>query len=97
MSQMQFIPALKRFLSANGFIYTLRAYNYSDEACFVVGVGDCRRRRLQTFSVWPTTEALALYVVNSGFSSAEEWLAMLARLAKDATVIYLWQVEVIGA
>ena len=97
MSQMQFIPQLKQFLLANGHIYTLRAYNYSDLRCSVDDVGDCNRSLVETFHGWPPSDALECYVADSGFSSAEEWLAMLARLAKDATVIYLWQVEVIGA
>ncbi len=67
MSQKQFIPQLKQFLSTNGCIYTLRAYNYSDLSCSVDDVGNCNRSLVETFYGWPTSEALEPYVANSGF------------------------------
>jgi hypothetical protein len=90
---MRFLPELKDFLKANGKIYTVRKYKYSDGLVLVMGVGKCRRTLVQKGI---TKKCLVDYYPNSGFPTVEDWWAKIVRfIPNEWDTKYLYMVEVV--
>ena len=91
MSDMQFIPTLRLFLSEKGSIYTVRRFRYQLTEVDVEGVGRCKRTLIRYIS---SKEQLSDYVVQSGFNSVEQWWKAIQTFIPAGGDMWLFKVVV---
>lgn len=91
MSDMQFMPQLKRFLFENGAIYTVRRFRYVTTEVYVEGIGRCKRTLIRYIS---SKDQLVNYVERSGFGSVEEWWTVVRKFIPVGTDMWLFKVVV---
>lgn len=92
MTEMQFLPELKKYLIEHGIIYTVRKFNMSEGRVRVEGVGICHRKPLGEIVLQMELEG---YVSQSGFASMKEWLAVIRRFVPVNVRMYLYEVSLV--
>jgi hypothetical protein len=77
MSKMRFdVKVVKEFLVKNGFVLTVRGYDYGIKSkSFVEGVGEVQRLRLRVVN---RKEDIMGFEKYSGFNSVDEWWNKIA-------------------